>query len=259
MDKIISVIFQWQTLVGSFIGVIAPLLVLFLIEKYKKKRETKDYLYYLERMVVDQINLIIDIKTSINIFIVRINTLIKNIDENQKDAYSADTIFFPLFSARQLPDSINNKSSGSGYIDNKIAKAYSLSMDLPYIIDDLRLQLKETLEMNNRIVFNKLNSAEVQKEQYKRNILEYKRILEDDFLDKNIPLFLEKFVEVLVAIRKKEKISPISWKLKFDPRWKFYFKKNDFKKAQEEIISDMDKHFENETLKLINEINTNNH
>src|SRR3989344_5040157 len=182
---------SWQGLIGSFVGASAPFLLWRFAENYREKRETKQYLYYLQRMIVDQINLLNDADNTIKNFInSKIDIFLSRIDENPTTAYSVNTVFFPLFSVRPLPDNVNARSSGSGYIDNKIAKVYALSKDFPHIIDDARLQLKDTLEKNEKISFGKLNSPEVQKVQFKENIEEYKKMVKDEIIDKNFPLYL---------------------------------------------------------------------
>jgi len=163
------ILFTWQTLVGSLLGAVSPLVIILLFEKYKHRQETREYIYYLHRIVVDQINSLIEIRTTIERFLASaIKAVIENVDKNPDYAYSVDGISFPLFSVRSIPDDVNIKSSGSGYVDNKVARIYALSKDLPHIMDDTRLQLKDTLELNAKIVFDKINAPDVQKDQYKK-------------------------------------------------------------------------------------------
>lgn len=248
-------LFIWQTLIGSIIGAITPLFILWCAEIYKVRKEKKVYLYYLQRLIIDQINSLIDIRqTTIDFIDNKLDVLVKNIDENGKLVYSVDGIFFPLFSARSLPDDVNHISSGSGYIDNKIAKIYALSKDLPQIIDDLRNQLKDTLDRNEKIVFGRLNVAEVQKSQYKANILEYKKVIVRDLLGINIPIYLRKLVETIVAVEEKTRKSTIRWKLTFDPFFKYYNKKSDYIKARENFMDNMDLYFKTQTDRQLREI-----
>lgn len=241
------------------IGAITPLFIVWLVEKYKQRKTRKEYLYFLERMIVDQINMLIETRETTTKFLnQRIDTLINNINNNPNTAYSVDGAFFPLFSIRALPTEINTKSSNSGYIDNKVGKIYALSQDLPHMINDIRLQLKDTLERNEKIAFGKLNSPEVQKEQYKINIQEFEKMVRRDILETNIPIYFKLLSETLVAVRKKAQHG-ILWKIKFDLRWKLYFKKSTYLKAKSEIMENMDKYFKPETeqqLKIINDFKT---
>lgn len=250
---------SWQTLIGAFLGASAPFLLWRFAENYREKKETKQYLYYLQRMIVDQINLLNDADNTIKDFInLKINVFLARIDENPVTAYSVNTVFFPLFSVRPLPDDVNAKSSGSGYIDNKIAKVYALSRDFPHIIDDTRLQLKDTIERNEKISFGRLNSPEVQKAQFKENIEEYRKMVEDEIIGKNFPLYMRKLLETLVALEVKARMTRIAWKLKFDPRWKFYLTRESYLKAKEKIIDDMDLYFKTPMEKRLAEIKITN-
>lgn len=255
LDYMIKLLDHWQTLVGSAIGAITPLFILWYVEWNKSKKEKKEYLYFLERVIVDQINALIETENTIKNFIsTKIKTLLNHIDENPDDAYSVDSIFFPLFSVRSLPEDVNRTSSGSGYIDNKIGKIYAVSKDFPHIIDDLRLQLKHTLDINEKMSVMKLNSAQAQKNQLKRNILEYEKVLKDELLGKNIPIFTKLLAETLVSIRKRNTLGSLFWVIKFDPKWKFYKTKTEYKIAREKIMNDMDICFKQDTNLLLKEI-----
>jgi hypothetical protein len=250
---------NWQTLMGAFLGASAPFLLWRFAENYREKKGTQQYLYYLQRMIVDQINLLNDADNTIKNFInLKMNVFLERIDENPVTAYSVNTVFFPLFSVRPLPDDVNAKSSGSGYIDNKIAKVYALSRDFPHIIDDARLQLKDTIERNEKIFFGRHNSPEAQKAQFKENIEEYRKMVKDEIIGKNFPIYMRKLLETLAAIEEKARMTRIGWKLKFDPRWKFYLTKESYLKAKETIMDDMDLHFKISVEKRLAEIEITN-
>ncbi|MBU1557552.1 hypothetical protein KKC45_01165 [Patescibacteria group bacterium] len=252
-----SIIFNWQTLLGAVIGASAPFLLWWFTEVFIRRRRNKEDLYYLEKVVVDQINLLSDIEMTIERFLtLKVKELINNINDTPPESYSADTAFFPLFSTRPLPYDVVRKSSGSGYLDNKIAKAFSLSEDFPHIIKDLRHQFEDTLNRNEKMAFNKLNSPEVQKEQFKINVQVYEKVVREDMLGKNIPMYFKKLTETLVAIRQKSKMSSIGWKIKFDPRWRWYpyLSKKSYFEARAKVMDKMDIHFKPEVDKILKEI-----
>lgn len=245
----------FQFVIGSIVTFIAAYLYGYIKDKKDDKKATKRHLYYLQRLIVDQINLLIDTRCTIVKFIdERIAALLANVDRNPGPAYSVDNFFFPLFSVRPLPDDVNMRTSGSGFIDNKIAKAYALSNDLPHMIEDIRLQLSVTLELNQKIALGKMNSAEVQKEQYKRNIQAFEKMIRDEILGINIPLYLEKLAELHVVLREKTTRRPIVWKIKFDPKWKFYSSRSLYMKARGDIMETMEKYFKSATSKQLEEI-----
>lgn len=257
LENFISILDRWQTLVGAFIGATMPFLLWGYIEQHNKQKKRKEYLYYLQRVIVGQINLLVEIRDTTQIFLdSKLDTLLDRIDANPDSAYSVDTTFFPLFSVRPLPHDVNAVSSGSGYIDNKVAKIYALSEDLPHIIGDSRMQLRDTLKQNEKIAFGEKNSPEVQKEQFKRNIIEYKKMLVDDLLGINIPVYLKKLVETLVAVETKALMGDLRWKIKFDPRWRIIFKRSVYLKEREQLVDKMDKYFKpavDKRLKAISE------
>jgi len=255
VDSFVDHLYRWQTLVGAFIAVLAPIILWLFSEYFKERKNRKQYLYYLQRMIVDQINLLIDTRGTINDFVgQKVDNLLSRIDQNPESAYSANTAFFPMFSVRPMPDDINKISSGSGYIDNKVAKVYALSRDFPHIIDDIRMQLKDTIDRNEKIAFGRFNSPEIQKEQFKENLIEYKRMVTKELLEINIPLYLTKLAEVLVAVREKFNRSSIMWKIKFDPRWKLYDDKETYLRARERIIENMDAYFKTATERQLKDI-----
>lgn len=256
---IITKAYRWQTLLGALIAFTAPFLVLIFAEKMRKRKEKKDYLYFLQRLIVDQINALIEFRhATLNFLESKVGNLLKDIEINPKSVYFVNPVFFPLFSVRSFPDEVNKKGSGSGYIDNKVGVIYALSKDLPLIVDDARLQLRYTLELNMKIAISKLNSSEVQNNEYKRNISEYKRVMEDEILSKVIPLYFKKLAETHIAVKEKISMNFFIWKIKFDPRWKFFVKKRDFIKARKDIVDNMDAYFEPAVKKQLEEIDQNN-
>lgn len=256
LNEVKELLHNWQALIGSTIGASAPFLLWWLAEKYRERKEKKQYLYYLHRLIVDQINLLAEVEDTARKFLDdKLNALLDNIDKDPVSAYSVPTCFFPLFSVRSLPDDVNKKSSGSGYVDNKVAKVYALSEDFPHIINDIRSQLEHTLEQNEKMAFGKLNSSAAQREELKRNVQGYKEMIEEDLLGKSIPLYFQILAETLVSIKEKESRSSLSWKIKFDPRWKLYTKKKEYLKARECLVSNMDTYFEPMAKDKLKEIN----
>lgn len=255
LTNIAEVIFKWQTLVGSAVGAVTPLFILWYAEWYKEKKEDEQYLYFLQRSIVDQINLVVEMRETIIIFLdSKISVLLNNIDSNPSSAYSVDGIFLPMFSVRSLPEEVNSRSSNSGYIDNKIGKIYAISKDLPHIVDDIRLQLKHTIEMNEKIAFGKLNSPEVQKDQYKRNVQDYEKVLKEDILGKNIPVYLKLLAQSLVAVKKKSNTKSFFWKIKFDPKYRFYITNKAYLRDREKIMEKLDQYFKSEVDELLIDI-----
>lgn len=236
---------EWQILVGSTIGAATPFL-LWLFTQNRTKRETeKEYLCYLERIIVNQVNSLFSIEGTMKKFIDQnLKELIDNIKNTPKTIYSNDTTFVPLFSVQSIQNSVSKKSSGSGYIDNKIVQLTIFSSDFPHIINDIRFQLRYTLEQNRKTTYRKLNPPDIQNEQLLKNIEEYKVMVERDLLNINIPLYFKILMEALIPIQKRIKIGPSAWERKFDPDYKFYIKNSSYLKAKENLLIDMDEYFD---------------
>lgn len=246
---------EWQVLVGSLIGAATPFLLWLFTQKHIKKEAEKEYLCYLERIIVNQVNSLFSIEETMKKFIDQnLKDLINNIKRTPKTAYSNDITFVPLFSVQSIQNSVSKKSSGSGYIDNKIVQLSIFSNDFPHIINDTRFQLRYTLEQNRKTTYRKLNPPDIQNNQLLKNIEEYKIMIERDLLNINIPLYFKKLIEALIPIQKRIEIGSFAWKIKFDPDYKFYIKNSSYLKAKENLLNDMDKYFEPLVLSKIEEI-----
>lgn len=240
----------------GLIGASAPFVLWWFAEKYQQYRKREENLYYLHRIIADQINTLIDTRNTITKFVDE--TLPYLIDEPRTESetqYSVDVAFFPLFSSQPLSDDIHIKSTGSAFVDNKIARAYKISKDLPYVVNDLRQQFKETLDFNKEVSFNKLNTATVQRLNYLNHLREYRKVLKSEMLGQNIPVFLKTLTEALVAIEELREIGLTRWKLRFDTRYKFYLTKSKQKEEAQKTFENIDKYFEQKTTAQLETLN----
>lgn len=242
---LIKIVYKWQDLIGAIIGASAAFLLWWFAEKYQQHRKRKQDLYYLHRIIADQINNLMDIRDTIKKFVEeKLHYLIDTPRLEKETQYSVDIAFFPLFSAHPLSDDIHTRSTGSAYVDNKLARAYKTSKDLPHVIDDLRQQFKETLNFNKEISFNKLNPAGEQRNNYLGHLKEYRKVLRSEMLEQNIPTFLKILTEALVSISELREVGLLRWKLKFDTRYRFYLNKSKQKIASEKTFEEIEKYFE---------------
>lgn len=239
-----SILYNWQSLAGSLIGASTPFILWLLAERHKEKQERKKKLYYLQRILVGQINSLLEIKETLNIFSKNsLQYLINELANPKNNNYYLGDVFLPLFSVTAIPEDVNKVSSGSGYIDNRLAKTIALSKDLVHIIEDARHQLNETLKKNETISLAKLNTPIIQNNFHRENIINYKKALEEEIIGKNIPIYLKSLVESLVPIEHKTRIGYIRWKLKFQPEWNFFKNKKSLNKAKEGLYENMSNYF----------------
>ncbi|GEM_PF-993517 len=255
VEIIKKLLFDWQQLTGAIIGASAPFVLWWIVEKYQQRKLKRENLDYLERLIVDQINMIIEIERVIRTFIDnRLGELIKNINANPDNAYSVNRSFFPLFSVRVMSENIHGISTRSNYLDNKLAQAYAMSKDLPHIIDDTRQQFTNTIELNEKIAFMKVNPPQAQKQSYLENIKNFRVSLSDDMIDKNIPIYLKTLVQAQVALSEFRKMGFLLWRIKFDPKFRFFWKHETFNKAKEDSYNKIESFFEPRVDKILNEI-----
>ncbi len=252
---IMNKLFDWQSLAGALIGAFAAFAVWWVSEKARKKNEYKEGVYYLERLLVDQLNSSYEAKNTLQLFIDnKLTELLQNISTNPLTAYSIDAAFFPLFPVRPISEEIHKITTKSNYVDNKIARAYKISYELAHAMDDARRQFDYTIKTSREIAINRLNPPEVQKKQYYTNVLLYKKFLHEDFLTKNFPIYTKMLAEARVPLSKLREIGIKSWNKKFNPKFKFYLRKKDYEKAKKEIYEKMDEYFTPKVKGLINEI-----
>lgn len=249
-----SWLFKWQTLIGAMIGAAAPFALWWFSVWRQKVGQWKEDALYLNKAIADQVNLIIEIRNTTKRFLTTKLTPLIERTEKESGAYSVGLAFFPLFSARGLSDEFIRKSTHSSYLDNKLANIYRLSQDLPHVIEDLRTQFHETLKFNKEISFGKLNSADAQRIMHLENLREYKRVLEDEFLGQNIPIFLKNAVEGFVGMEEVRKTGVLGWRFKFDARYRFFLRRESYKKEKETTFTRIEKYFEPAVEKKIAEL-----
>lgn len=247
MKYLIEFLHRWQELFGAIIGASAPFILWWFAERYKKRKSQKESLYYLERLLVDQINMVQEVKRAIQDFINNgLNQLRVNIRGNPQTAYSIDHAFFPSFSVRPINENIHSINTGSGYLDNKIGKSYMISKDFPFMVDDIRQQFFHTIQLNKDISFNRLNPPEVQKKGYLDNIDAFQGMVQRDMIGKDIPIYLKTLVQTRVALNKFRKIGSIRWYIKFDVRFRFFWTPQAYEETKINNYENMEKYFEKE-------------
>jgi len=248
-------IYKWQSLIGSFIGAMTPFMLWWFTEKYRQRKKFVDNLYFLEKILVDQINDTIEMKKNITDFIdKKITELIKNINENDPNIFSIDYTFFPLFPVTQLSEQIYKINTQSGYIENRLAKSFQLSRNMPHIIKDLKRQFENTIELNRNLALNKINPPNIQKTSYLYNINSYAEMLRKDMLNTNIPVYLKSLVQAREALDELRKIGLRKWRIKFDPRYRFFMTQKMYLTAKENSYDKIEVYFKERVESRLKEI-----
>lgn len=237
-------IHEWQALIGALVGAATPISLWFLKEWYQKRKNHKDNLYRLEKLLVYNINNVVDARNTIYSFIEnKLEELIEHIKQNNDKAYSIGVAFFPLFTIHPIDENIISLNSGSGYLDNKMIKIFKMSRDFASSIDDSRRQFAYTIEVSRNIAFMKLVSPVDQKNQYIQNIEAFREMMRRDLFDKNIKTYIQTLVSARVGINFLRDIGIFRWQFKFSPRYRYFKNRRELKKFCEETHKRIDKFF----------------
>lgn len=245
MHAFIEIIHKWQDLIGAIIGASSAFGLWWVAEKYTQKSKRTEDLYLINKILVDQINSVIDIKREIESFITKkLMSLINQPKTDQKGQYIVNLAFFPLFSVRTISEEFQTKITTSSYVNNKLMRVYALSQDFPQIIADVRRQFEKILEFNKEICFHKLNPPDLQMQTYINVLLDFKNFLQKEILEHNIQVFFKLLVESLIVTETLRSIGSMRWKLKFDSRFRLYLRKKDYLKDRIKTFERIDKYFE---------------
>jgi len=239
-----QLIYKWQALIGALVGAAAPISLWFLKELYERRKNRKDNLYRLEKLLVYNINNVVDARNTIYNFIEnKLKELIERIKQREDGAYSIDTAFFPLFTVHPIDENIISLNTGSGYLDNKMIKIFKMSKDFASAIDDSRRQFTYTVEISRNMAFMKLISPADQRNQYIQNIEAFREMVRQDLFNKNIKTYIQILAFGRVGINFLRDIGISRWQFKFSPKYRFFRSKRELRKFGEATHERIDKFF----------------
>ncbi len=235
---------EWQDLIGAFIGAFSAFFLWWVSERYTRYIQRKDDIYFIHKCIVDQVNTLLETKRTLSLFVDdKLTKFLLDEEKETDNAYLVDMAFFPLFSTRPLVEEFQKKTTGSGFIDNKILRAYAVSQDLPHIIDDIRKQFDSILNLNKEMVFGKFNTPSIQRASYLKHLVNYKETTVNQMINTNIPIFLKLLTECLVAIEDLRDRGILKWKLKFDSKFHFYWNKKSFEDDRNKTFDRIENYF----------------
>lgn len=250
-----KIIHDWQDLIGAFLGVIFPIFFWLVIEYYNNRKKKIENFYYLEKTLINSMNTAAEANKVIKDFIDnRLEEIIECTEDCSKNKrYSIATSYFPSFYIHTIDKDITNVHTGSGYIDNEIAKVFMMSNDFVKIIDDLGGQFKNTIEDNKLIATNKLNGPEVQCRDYVENIRHFREVIDRELIDRNIPEYLRFLVCARTALHSYNELG-FRWKYKFAPNFKFFKNKKEYKDFKLSASGRVDAYLEKKREKNLEDI-----
>lgn len=242
----IYVFYHWQALIGAMVGAAAPVAFWFFIEWRKRVKRRKENLYYIEKALVLNINMVGEAHRTVSRFIeLKLNILIQHINEDIKAGrYSLNLAFLPLFNCKPADNNIFRLNTGSGHLDNKLMQIYIMSRDFAESINDLRSQFYSTVELHRMMALNKLNPPKEQGELFRDNVKEFIRIINDEFFNMNIKNYLRALIRTRIVANTYRKWGNRYWQLKFSPKYKFFWTQKDYLKCCDEKFDIIDKYFD---------------
>lgn len=236
-------VYNWQQLIGSFLGAITPIGLFLATEKYQKKQKKKAHLLLLEKSLILAINNLSSIDKMLHTFhgnqLTRLKTRVAQ--ESTSGDYSAGQAFLPFSATFSFAPEIMNETTDSSYLENLKLDVFATSQELPIILKDIDRQFDRTIVLNTQISMAKLNTSEKQNRIFLSNIAEFENLLDQQIFKNNIPIYLRKLASTLVAVQ-----SMTTWGLQ---KWKETFPfQSPF---TQEIAEKMDTYFESEVNKQI--------
>ena len=225
------IIYDWQQLIGSALGIIIPILFGYFIYLYQKWKTRTDNLYLLEKIFVININGTVKTYRNIKDFLnKKLPQTINNIDElNKMGVYAISTAFFPKFFINVIDERCMDMRTGSGYLEDRLLQVIEMSKDFALSIDSLREQFEFTVKQHYDMASNKLNSQQAQNMQYKELLQEFKKVVEHD-IKENIKTYLKLLIHARVTANTIRKLGIFRWKLKFRHSFRLFKIDETFKK-----------------------------
>ena len=256
-------IYRWQELFGAIIGAALPFVFWFMTRGIESYYKNKENLLYLEKIIVSNINNVLDIEVTIKKFLDnQLKTLEGNVRKHLASnpySYSADMAFFPLFATNLIEENYLKVSSRSSFLDNKLLQVFKMSKDFAHSIEDFRLQFKETLQSNKDMILNKSNPPLIQNTMYLTNLEAFKEAVERDLLNGNVKTYLNLLTRTYVALMEINRLGIYCWRYKFSPSFRYfknYKELKEFKKGMFERVEDYIKPIVEEKLKNFSEKKT---
>jgi hypothetical protein len=201
------------------VGALAAFLIWFIDKHHTKKNAYKENLNFVEKVIIDRINNAYEARVSVLVFLDdKIQKILRDIDSSPPEQHFVSQAFFPLFSMRSIGPEIHKISTGSGYVDSKIDRAFSISDDLVRIVDDSRRQFESTLELNQTLVLGKYNTAAAEKASLRACLVEYEHVTRRDLAERNLLTYLRVLIQTQVAITELKRIGIRKWRKKFSPK-----------------------------------------
>lgn len=246
-------IYKWQALIGAFIGAGSPFLLWWFTEVIRRKKEYRKNLYYLIRLLNYQVNNATQAYAAIKNFIDNVLLkMIESVKDNETVFLIHDTSF-PLFSFIPIEKNILEINTCSEDLDFRILACYKNSLDVALVIDQARNIFHAKIQRNiDMSLIESMSPAKLNND-YKNLLIFYKNELEKEVLKGNFQFYLKLLFTTQLILSEYSEMNKILWHLKFNPNFKFFIRKKDYKEAKKEEYNNIMNFYKEKIDKQFNE------
>lgn len=215
--QILSKTYRWQTLVGSFLGIVAPVGLYLLKQEYEKGIERKNFLLFLEKNIVQAIHNLADIDGMLHMFVeTSLARYITNVGiDDANGQYSVGQVFVPLTPTFVIDKELLRDSTNSQYLESAIMSAIDLSQNIPVQMADINRQFDRTITLNTQLGLTKLNNPAKHNSVLLMNLAEFQEFLKGQVFDNNFPIYLRSLVKALIVLNHMQKVGLKGWTKQF--------------------------------------------
>lgn len=245
ISSIINILDDYQTLVGSFFGIVLPVTFWYLKGLVETKKEHNKKLIYLKRYLVNVTEGVYDTRLTIEKFLKnQFQELKENVKMREDNCYSMDNAFFPFIGTDFIDYKVLSINIKSEYLDNKVALVLRNLKDLNASINDSRRQFTNTVDKNERMASRKFNLPSVQNDMYKKNLEKFEKMLNDEMLNKNIKTAIRTLMSLIIMLSEFRKMGMRKWRRKFaGTSFKYFKNKKELNEFKESTLDRIDKYF----------------
>ena len=259
IDEITNFIHRWQTLVGAAVGVAIPIIFTVAMFRYQNKKNFKQDLGLLEKILVRSMNDLNELRDELLLFIGRLDHLIEGVNQIEENQYYAGLSNFPVHEI-EFDSRLINTKTGSLYLANKLMFGHIILKSIHFQITGFREEFISLMNRNHDIIVSYKDpqkgigiAPREQKLLLLSGLQSIRKVLNDDIVGKNIPTAIEVLLKSRTYLLKYIKHAYFT-KLFYEGPFNYFIKKEDGINTLEKRIS---KDIEVEFKKMQKRLNKN--
>ncbi len=257
LNNILKSAKEWQTLVGSAV----PIIFTIFMFRYQNKKDFKQGLGSIERVLAQSMNDLIELSDELNLFVNRLDELINSIRNSGENEYFVGWSNFPIHEI-ESSDILMRTKTNSLYLANKLMRNYILLKSINSQVTGLRDEFISLMNRNHDIIISYKNPKEnigvspiIQKELILSSLLSMREVLGNNIIRKNIPTAIKSLLNTKIYLVKYMKYTHYT-KLFYEGPFNCFIKKEDGI-AKLENRKKIKNEFDNNWIKIKNRLNDN--